>query len=466
MQIISHARSKMATAPLVLLINPWIADFAAFDLWTKPMGLLLLASLLRDGGCGARLIDCLDRRDPFTNRHPEVLPGKDRRFGTGKYPRMRLPKPGPYTGFSRYFYRHGIHPESFRRKLADIEKPDLIWITSVMTYWYPGVSEAIRIVREIFPGVPVWLGGIYARLCPGPARRHTGADRIVTGEISGLPKMIFDATGFQVRNAGAWADFNAWPPPALDLLRPRLDYAPILTGIGCPYRCPFCASAKLQPNRARLGAERILSEIQRDHYDFGISDFAFYDDALLLDAEQTLRPVLETIAKEGPAVRFHAPNALHVRALSRDWCNLLHAAGFRTIRLGLETTVDDKSSEWGGKVNTGMYLRTVENLLRAGFSGEDIGVYLLCGLPGQAPEEVAESIRIVRQSGARPYIAEYSPIPGTPMWDRAAAVSPFDIGTEPLYHNNTFFACRRPDFTCEDMAELKKAARNAPPEGK
>ncbi len=449
----------MSKAPFVLLINPWITDFAAYDLWTKPMGLLLLASLLRDGGCGAALIDCLDRWDPFTNSHPEILPGRDSKFGTGKYPRMRLPKPGPYTGFPRYFYRHGTHPESFRRELMEIEKPDLIWITSIMTYWYPGVSEAARILREIFPGVPVWLGGIYARLCPGHAERHIGADRIIGGEVSGLPKTIFEATGFQVRNAGAWGDFKAWPPPALELLKPGLDYAPILTGIGCPYRCPFCASARLQPKRARFSAERILNEIARDHYDFGISDFAFYDDALLLDAEDTLRPVLETIAKQGPAVRFHAPNALHVRALSRDWCDLLHAAGFRTIRLGLETTVDGKSRQWGGKVNTGMYLEAVENLLEAGFSEGDIGVYLLCGLPGQTPEEVAESIRIVRRSGVRPHIAEYSPIPGTPMWDKALAVSPFDIATEPLYHNNTFYACRRPDFTYEDMVSLKNMAR-------
>jgi hypothetical protein len=449
----------MARAPFVLLINPWIADFAAYDLWTKPMGLLLLGSLLREGGCGAALIDCLDRRDAFTNSHPEVLPGRDRKFGTGKYPRMRIPKPGPYKIVPRYFYRHGIHPESFRRKLMESEKPDLIWITSIMTYWYPGVSDAVRMVREIFPGVPVWLGGIYAKLCPDHAERRMGADRVITEEASGLPKTIFDATGFQVRNAGAWGDFSAWPPPALDLLGPGLDYAPILTGIGCPYRCPFCASARLQPGRARLGAERILSEISRDHYDLGISDFAFYDDALLLDAEHTLRPVLETIAGDGPAVRFHVPNALHIRALSRDWCGLLHAAGFRTIRLGLETTVDGKSREWGGKVNTKMYHQAVENLIGAGFSRDDIGVYLLCGMPGQDPEEVAESIRIVWQSGVRPHIAEYSPIPGTPMWDRAAAISPFDIATEPLYHNNTFFACRRPDFTYEDMVALKAEAR-------
>ncbi len=100
-------------------------------------------------------------------------------------------------------------------------------------------------------------------------------------------------------------------------------------------------------------------------------------------------------------------------------------------------------------------------LSRAGFSSDQIGVYLLCGLPGQTPEEVAEAIRVVAKTGALPYIAEYSPIPGTKMWDDAVALSPFDLAGEPLYHNNTFFACRRPDFSYEDLLHLKELARQA-----
>ena len=441
-----------------MLINPWIADFAAYDLWAKPLGLLFLASLLREGGCSAAFIDCLDRRDPFTNSHPEVIPGKNRKFGTGKYPRMRIPKPGPYGGLPRHFYRHGIHPESFRKKLSEIEKPDIVWITSIMTYWYPGVFETVRIVRDVLPGVPVWLGGIYASLCHTHAKRWSGADRVVEGAPSRIPEMIYELTGFSPSNGGAWSDFSSWPLPALDLLEPAPGYAPVLTGVGCPYRCPYCASARLQPKRARFDSGRILDQILRGRDLLGATDFAFYDDALLLDCENTLRPVLERIARDGPRVRFHVPNALHVRALSKEWCDLLYASGFRTIRLGLETALDGRSLEWGAKVDSEMYLEAVENLLKAGFAREDLGAYLLCGLPGQKPEEVAESIRFVRKSGARPHIAEFSPIPGTPMWEKAVAVSTFDIEAEPLYHNNTFFACRRPDFTWADMASLKKLA--------
>jgi hypothetical protein len=137
----------------------------------------------------------------------------------------------------------------------------------------------------------------------------------------------------------------------------------------------------------------------------------------------------------------------------------LHESGFTTLRLGLETTRPDRQREWGGKVGNEMFLGAVKNLLGAGFSRGQLGVYLLCGLPGQTPEEVAEAIRVVAGAGAQPYLCEYSPVPGTPMWKEACAVSPYDLAGEPLYHNNTFFACRRPDFTYEDLLRLKDLNR-------
>jgi hypothetical protein len=47
-------------SPNILLINPWITDFAAYNFWIKPLGLLYIASLLRKSGFRVTLIDCLD----------------------------------------------------------------------------------------------------------------------------------------------------------------------------------------------------------------------------------------------------------------------------------------------------------------------------------------------------------------------------------------------------------------------
>jgi hypothetical protein len=44
----------------ILLINPWIHDFAAYDFWLKPLGLLYLSGFLRQTGHQVHFIDCLD----------------------------------------------------------------------------------------------------------------------------------------------------------------------------------------------------------------------------------------------------------------------------------------------------------------------------------------------------------------------------------------------------------------------
>jgi radical SAM superfamily enzyme YgiQ (UPF0313 family) len=253
-------------------------------------------------------------------------------------------------------------------------------------------------------------------------------------------------------------DLDAWPAPALDLI-PHLQYAPLLTGLGCPFRCPYCASSVLQPTAARRSAAKICAEIE--HWHTTVSDFAFYDDALLVDARNTLVPVLRHACERNFKVRFHTPNGLHIRPLTPEVCRLLFDSGFETLRLGLETTAEDRQKSWGGKVDTGMYLEAVENLTAAGFSPRQIGVYLLCGLPEQSPAEVAAAIRVVAESGARPHLCEYSPVPGTATFRAAKKISEFDLENEPLTHNNSFFACRRPGFSYQDLVELKQMVRLA-----
>ncbi len=450
----------MSRVPFILLINPWITDFAAYDLWAKPMGLAILGALLRQGGCGVAFIDCLNRHDLQSGKRQGLYPGKNRRFGTGKYPKVPIDKPAPYQEFARTYYRYGIHPDSLRRRLRDLDRPDVIWVTGIMTYWYPGLVQTISTIREVFPDVPVWLGGIYARLCPEHARRTIPADRVITEPTHLLPRLIAEETGFELSNISNWSAIERYPRPAFDLLG-DLDYVPLLAGLGCPFHCPYCASRALQPRTQRRSAGDLEGEICFWQREFGIEDFAFYDDALLLNGGPVLWKTLGHLIDSGLPVRFHTPNAVHIRALSPEWCRRLKAAGFVTIRLGLETVNAAHQRQWGGKVETRMFVDAVANLFAAGFEPEQVGVYILCGLPGQTRDEVAASVEFVEGQGVFPFLAEYSPIPGTAMWEQARRVSRYDIASEPLYHNNTVLACRRPDFSYDDLLRLKKIARDA-----
>ena len=74
--------------PHILLVNPWIDDFAAYDVWAQPMGLLILAGVLRKQGYRLSYVDCLDRFHP---RAPVTDPFA--RHGRGPYFKTPLPAP-------------------------------------------------------------------------------------------------------------------------------------------------------------------------------------------------------------------------------------------------------------------------------------------------------------------------------------------------------------------------------------
>lgn len=436
----------MKHSPHILLINPWIADFAAYDFWIKPLGLLHIASLLRRNGCRVTLIDCLDFHT------------KTNEYGAGKFCKTKIEKPLPIRFIRRHYGLYGLPESILREKISCIEKPDVICITCGMTYWYPGLFKAIRMAKDFFKRVPVIVGGIYATLCYEHALRNSGADYIIPGRGDlELLKLLSSLTGFEFRNPHS--EFRSDSCPAFDLY-PHLNYVSMMTSRGCPFHCTYCASHFLSPKFSRKNPFQVVEEINQSIVRYHINNIAFYDDALLAEPEDHIVPILKEIIGRGIQCNFHTPNGLHVREIDRELAYLLFRAGFKTIRFGLETSDEGIQIDTGGKVDNSKFREAVENLKRAGYSGEKIGVYVMAGLPAQRVEEVEESIAFVRGAGARSLLTEYSPIPHTPLFEKAKRMPQFDLENEPLFHNNSIFPCQWEGFTLGDLKSLKEGLQN------
>ena len=198
----------------LLLINPWVYDFAAYDLWTKPLGLLYLAALLIKNRWTITYIDCLDVYHPALKILGIKEPGR-RPDHRGHFYREEVAKPLPLQSIPRRFYRFGLPPEVFRKALLALPAPHAILITSGMTYWYQGVHDVIKIVKEAFPRVPVILGGIYASLCAEHAEANSGADFICKGEgESQILELLEGLTGISPSCPPHPNDFGSLPSPA------------------------------------------------------------------------------------------------------------------------------------------------------------------------------------------------------------------------------------------------------------
>lgn len=443
----------------ILVVNPWIYDFAAYDFWIKPLGLLYLAAYLRQNGYAVRLVDCLDPYHPEMASEPFVTQPKRKPWGQGKYSKEKISKPVTLQHVPRSYYRYGITPRLFAGELRRGDRPDIVLVTSMMTYWYPGVFEAIRIISALLPGTPIVLGGNYATLCRDHAVQNSGADVVLPGEgeriLPALFKTMFDE---ELECVSDHENLDSYPYPAFDLVR-RLDQVPILTSRGCPFRCTYCASGLLNDGFRRRDPLKVADEITFWNQSRGVRDFSLYDDAFLVKPQDMAIPLLEEIIKRDLTCRFHCPNGLHLREVNDATARLLFKAGFVTLRFGFESANSNSQMETGGKVSNQELLDAVRSLKKAGYSSHDIGIYLLCGLPGQKAREIRESIRFVQVCGARPILAEFSPIPGTALWESSLHNCIYPIGDDPLFHNNSLLPCRSDDLTHEDYKALKRLAR-------
>ena len=264
----------------ILLINPWIHDFAAFDFWAKPLGFLYLASLLRKSGFTVSFIDCLNGEHSWVQAQPRVTIPERKAEGPSKFLKQRIDKPGALQSIPRHYSRYGIPRSAFSEQLRTLPTPEAILVTSAMTYWYEGVRETIAMAKKIFPQVPIILGGIYATLCPDHARQCSGADAVVSGPgEQRLLEVISALTGRPMTPRLKTADFSSFPYPAFDLIDP-LPYVCIATSRGCPYRCRYCASKILSPTYTVRDPMAVVDEIQYWVERSTVNNVAFYDDAL------------------------------------------------------------------------------------------------------------------------------------------------------------------------------------------
>lgn len=443
--------------PLAVLIQPPVYDFALFDLYLKPLGLLRVGRWLEEGGWDVRFVDGLDYRDSAST----AALGKPKRHadGTGKFHRQRAVYPQSLPPIGRTYARYGILSEVLEGRLLEAvggeSPPDAVFVSTGMTYWYPGVEEVCRIVRRIWPGAPLFTGGVYATLMPEHCKKTTGADAVVRGDGSTVLRK-------ELKKRGQPAPEKEVPAvPLLDA--PVWDDAAVLRlNRGCPFRCRYCASGQLCGGFVPGDREAVYSWFEQ-LCRRGVRNFAFYDDALLFRKEEFLRPFLEQVVEQvekrhtpGRTIKFYTPNAVHLRYLDGETAALMRRAGVQEMRIGFESADTGFHDLYDGKFEPAEVKDKLAALSLAGFSSREIRVYILVGLPGQYAEDAQASVRYAEEAGVRITLARYSPVPGTGLWEESVRKSRYPIEEEPLFHNNTFFSMEWEGFTRKDLDKLQQ----------
>jgi len=401
----------------ILLVNPPVYDFAAYDFWLKPYGLLSAAGKLR-GKAEFKLFDYLDRLHPFAVEQKEL---KSDPWGRGRFYCEQIPNPGCLAHIRRYFRRFGLPRSIFEDFLRQQGPFDFVLVQTMMTYWYQGVREVVEDIRKVWPRAKIILGGNYVTLCSSHAQK-LGADFLVEG-VNLEPLWEYLGIESDSKQPALWQAYD------------KLNVGVLKLSDGCPFDCTYCSVPRVYGKFAVRPLERSLAELEL-LAKRGVENIAFYDDALLFEAEKVLVPFLEEVLKRNIKVSFHSPNGLGARFITRELAGLMVRAGFKTFYLGFESASSQWQKRTGSKVSSDEMSRAVKHLVAAGADAQNITAYQLLGHPHSSIQELEASMRFANSLGIRGMLADFSPIPGTPDGQECRKWVDMD---EPLFHNKTAF---------------------------
>ena len=375
---------------MLLGINPFFDDYYCYHAYKyQPIGILSVLATLRAAGYEVAFLDAVTKRRQQTRKPKEL---KDTEGG---------------------YYRYGLGDKAYKAQLLEYADPQVILMTSSMMFRWHSIRDAIALTREVFPNVPVVLGGIYATLVYKHALQHSGADFVIQGpdgERKAL-SLVNELTGNQRRMP------KPLPFWAFDLLsESKRGFAMLLTSYGCTRNCAHCASRLVYGGYRKRDTGEIITEIDDRYNRHGVREFHLYDDDLLEDSLNHFEIWAKEVIRRFPNARFHVPNALLIDQLTLRNAELLKELKVKPVVLGVDAVHEaELLGRWW--ISYRAINDTVSLLEMAGFKRYDIKVYVHVSHPTQTLRSLMETIRFLLELGVRPALNRFTPIPGTRLFE-------------------------------------------------
>ena len=420
----------------VLLFNPpqyCVED--ALRIWSLayeanfPLAPLRFSSMLKASGVDVEFLDAFNVH-PNTEASYRLLSGEDRlvrRAPCGNDSREGVFKP---------VYHVGMLWEELAERLSRMKPPDEVWVSSIFTWSWQSTHRAVDLLRRGFPRAQIRLGGIYPTLCGAQAAR-TGA-RLHAGPIP--------------EAESAWLD--------ADILARRegLEGIVLKTSRGCPHDCSYCAVHVIEGRAYHFrDPSEVLEELDALHQRLRLGKIFFWESNLLLKPRRHIVRILEGLVARAGRYALQAPEGLQPGLITPELAVLMRAAGFRDIRLTLETADPARLKESGRPGTLAQLERAARALLDAGFGAADISIVLLVGQPRQTLDGVLRDIAHAYSLGLKTTFLAYSPIPGTRDFSAHRDL----IGDRALEDLDSFlFPMAGPQLTVAALGGLFRAFNN------
>ena len=318
--------------------------------------------------------------------------------------------------------------------------PDLVGLTST-TSMIPDAYKVAELAKEYNKEVKTVIGGPHVTFTQEETLMESPhMDFTVAGEgetsFSNLllhlkgKKEIKEVKGISYRDSEKIIvtppeqlikDVDSIPLPAIDLL-PMEKYkagtkrfGTLMTSRGCPYNCIFCSSS-LQFGKVWRGhsTDRVLTELRRLVFDYGIHEIEFLDDTFTLNMKRAIE-IARNIKAENLDIKWSG--SARVNLFNEEIAKAMKDSGAHTIYFGIESG-NQNTLDFIGK---GIKLQQAVDSVR---KGNEAGLHTLgsfiIGFPDDTVYEVKNTIKFSKKVKVK--IAQFTiatPYPGTRLWQLA-----------------------------------------------
>ncbi len=380
------------TSSEIVLINPPLSNgdvTAKLNICTPPLGLAYIASYLREHGHKVTIVDAQ------------------------------------------------VDPLSKDTLVRTVQNANLIGITSSAPT-YSAALVIANMVKHLCKEAVVVMGGPQATYLDSDCLTQSQADAVVRGEgeitmleiadaltYSGSPQALHDVDGITYRSSGGivknkdrslFRYLDELPFPARDLL-PMDKYRPpkstgVISSRGCPFRCIFCASSKLNGKKFRpRSASDVFSEVS-DLVKKGYQHISMLDDNFILDTNRVFE-FADLVEKQ--QVKFDWSCTARVDLIDDELLTRLREVGCSGLFFGVESASNETLEIIKKGFTTDQVVEAFDVL--KGHPMATTASFMI-GLPGDNADKVRETIDFAKR--LNPDFAMFSittPYPGTELYE-------------------------------------------------
>jgi radical SAM superfamily enzyme YgiQ (UPF0313 family) len=220
---------------------------------------------------------------------------------------------------------------------------------------------------------------------------------------------------------------------------------------GCAFRCRFCYYPKSYDSVYAVSAEKVLANL-RHAAERGAEEVVILDPTL--NQRRDFLDFLRLLARGNPNRQFTYFAELRAEGIDAESANLLRAANFSEVEVGLQS-VDRRTQQLMDRpVNLRAVQRGVQAMLDTGIR---VKVDLIIGLPGDTVDSVRRGLDFINRlpAGCGAQVFQLSILPGTAF---RHDVQQLGLTYQP---RPPYYVLGTPTLTLEQMVELMDEAQEA-----